>query len=417
MDNIDYLISIDNWDMIYSIMTNDFYIGNAYIYLEACYRKNRELFKKECINFVDGKTEMYDMIYNNLKKKGWYETCFEFTKIIYKLFENNWKILYDLLYLSNVLSKKDEGFMSSDILLLNRNIPDNIRRKVLIMKQGFNISPFINRKRLIFPILYPFRPMNLFIIKKEEGYYGILRTVNYLIDNDGSYKYDGMIISENFVIRLDNKYDLISYNKIKDDNMYGSLEDCKLIDDNTFMCYLREKGIMALCKFNNNNINNMIPLKLHNDNRIEKNWIPIIDKNLYIYSYFPFIIINIDSNYICKISKYIEWSLSFEGFKGSSNFIEYNNGYLTVIHYCSRDIGVRSYYHRLIWFDSKFESGLVSPSFTFENKQIEFCLSINFKHDMKHLIFTYSIYDDKTSICELPIENIDSLLSNYFEKI
>jgi hypothetical protein len=431
MDNIEYLVNNDNWEMVYSILLQNFQFETSYLYLEACYRIHKDIFRKECIDIVNGKIDIYDKIYYKLKSRGWYETCFEFANIIYDLFNGNWKILYDILYLSNVLSRKEEGKFACDLLLLNLNTPENIRKKVLIIQQGMIISPIINRKRLMFPILYPFRPMNFFLTKTDDGYFGILRTVNYLVDNDGSYKHEGIWKTENFFIRFDTDYNLVYFNKLNDDNISNKIninslvigyEDCRLIDNNTFICSTAEfndKGTpqIAICKFDIDNIKSVIPLRLYNDDRVEKNWIPFPgDKRKFIYSFFPFVILNVNDDNQCYISNYIEWTLSFEGFRGSSTFIPYNNGYLTLIHYCSSETAPKSYYHRLLWFDVQFETGLISTSFTFENRQIEYCLSINISHDMKSLIFTYSVYDDRTSIGEIPLRKLDSLLCNYFER-
>ena len=82
MDNIEYLVNNDNWEMVYSILLQNFQIETAYLYLESCYRIHKDIFRKECIDIVNGKIDIYDKIYYKLKTRGWYETCFEFANII-----------------------------------------------------------------------------------------------------------------------------------------------------------------------------------------------------------------------------------------------------------------------------------------------------------------------------------------------
>lgn len=138
------------------------------------------------------------------------------------------------------------------------------------------------------------------------------------------------------------------------------------------------------CKLDDINAKrNMIPIavaKLNNDfelsdirfvkssNRIEKNWQPITAdeyKLKYVYSYKPFTIIDANTSEIIELPHKFE-----EDFRGSSQLIEYEDGFLAIVH--RRLDPQTSYIHHLIQFDRNLKPIKISEPFKFIGTNVEY---------------------------------------------
>ena len=133
----------------------------------------------------------------------------------------------------------------------------------------------------------------------------------------------------------------------------------------------------------------------------EKNWL-ILDENKIIYSYYPFNIYNFN------LEKEIEiYNLPniFKYFRGSTNPIYINNNFkMLLVHFAFNDQYHRRYYlHSLLILDKNNIPKIFSLPFTFENQNIEYCLSMNLLKN-GNLEFAYSIWDSSPKLMEIPLE-------------
>jgi hypothetical protein len=394
-------------------------------------------FKNFVLNNFSKELITYDIALSKLRDKRWYETCYELGKIAEEIFPESPIIQYNQSIVCYYLNLKIEGMRYCDKLLFNYNTPSNIIPSVYNNQEFYIDSPFFDRKRLFIPVLYPYRPMNLNIRRlNNKEYEGILRTVNYFIEKDGTFRFEGYLQTESHYVIFNQNFNVTKYIKLKNNSdtkkyTVGILgfEDCRFFRDNSFVCScaeFNEKGIpnITYCEFDKMTglVEKTIPLKLYDDNRCEKNWIPIpiqsYDQLFFVYQFSPFTIIGIDKKSTdgnCYIKNMWNWSINFNGLRGSTNFIEYKSGWLILLHY-SNDKAPRHYFHRLCWFDNKFEKGKISTSLIFEKKQIEYCIGMEFCEDNNYLIFSYTIWDDKTSICKLETAKLDNLLEFPFQR-
>jgi hypothetical protein len=290
------------------------------------------------------------------------------------------------------------------------------------------------------------------IIKYKTGYKCNIRYVNYSINNGNYVAKNNIVRTHNKLATLDtnlniiDNIELINTTNIKhfDVNVKG-LEDIRLftnnIDKNTFDIYdndiydighfmctsleFNNKRIPQMCygqyNFSTGNINKIIPIKINNELKCEKNWMPLmIDNEVYfIYSIYPFKLFHFDINtnetslvkesYL-KISNQSTNDLKscLVDFRGSSPLIQYKNGWLCTIHQVYYN--PRKYFHRFIWFDLEFTTIKFSKLFYFESINVEFNLSIC--HSDDGLLITYSQNDNSAKIGLIDYHIVDEYLNN-----
>ena len=118
---------------------------------------------------------------------------------------------------------------------------------------------------------------------------------------------------------------------------------------------------------------------LCNTDSFEKKWIPIIKENkeYFIYKWSPFEIGKIQDNKLEIIQSY-ETNSFFKRIKGSSIFVESENGYIGVVHY-SEEKKPREYFHMLVKLDKYLRPISYSDAFYFQNIGIEFCIGFTIK--------------------------------------
>jgi hypothetical protein len=143
------------------------------------------------------------------------------------------------------------------------------------------------------------------------------------------------------------------------------------------------------------------------DSWCEKNWIPIIkdNKEYFIYKWFPFEIGTLnESNQLEICYQFVHRTPFFNRVRGSTPFIETDNGYLGVVHF-SEEKTPRQYFHLLVLLDKEtFRPLQYSNHFCFHNTSIEFCIGFSIINEKYH--FWISNFDRDP---ELIITNIDSI--------
>jgi hypothetical protein len=405
-------------------------------YLHSLYNINKQSFIS-VVNHILSSPNEYDEIIFHLLNYKFFDTCYDLIKIGLSLFPKNPYLHFKNSICCFYVNKFNEGMLSTDLLLLNRSTPDYIYNNCLNNLDFYIHSPIINKRRITdVPVLYPYRPMNMTLLRRKEHYLSIIRAVNYIIDSTGRFMYEGNLTSLTTMVTFSPSLKQTYMKEISQSNVqkYNSqivgLEDCRFIDSKLLIATSAEYNKYSIPQmvlvrlFDTFDISSIHPIFYENETLCQKNWIPLpnlrhTDKILkFIYTFDPFVIISVDTdnNYKSSFHEKIDYSISFRELRGSSTFIEYDNGYLILLHY-SKNCVPRIYYHRLCWFSKDFENGKISSSFYFESKQIEYCTGMCLTHDEKNLLFSYSINDDKTSFGLLPIELLNSILHLSFNKI
>ena len=282
------------------------------------------------------------------------------------------------------------------------------------------------------------------------------RYVNYLIRDDGSYYYldhDSHIISKNYVSLL-NKNNVPNSYVIMDDysielketeypnggscNVIG-LEDIRLYEYNSKIRFIAtnrnfapiNKNRMIIGDYNIETLkyDNCKIIDSPNDAVYEKNWIPIVTKNIedvsdkdvsdkdvsdketveyFIYSWYPMDIckINPETNNLVSVKKYYNTITepNFNRVRGSSIFIDVGDYLLGVVHF-SDDIVPRNYYHMLVALNKITLCPIkYSQPFCFQHIGIEFCIGF-WKQDNNYLFWVSKI-DRNPCMIEIDVDEI-----------
>lgn len=166
-------------------------------------------------------------------------------------------------------------------------------------------------------------------------------------------------------------------------NLEG-LEDCRLFEWNKelwFTCTTVDtnpcgRHQISLCKLSNKAsdeqiaVEKLLPMQGPDCYRVEKNWLPFVKSGqLYlIYQYAPFTIYkpHLETGE-CQVVFEYESSYDFSRFRGSAPPIEFDDGYLLLVH----EVGFlqdfhRFYTHRFLFLDKEFVVRRLSNPFTFK---------------------------------------------------
>ncbi len=368
---------------------------------------------------------------------------------------HTYKSYYEYSIIAYYLGFKKEGLLACNYLLLTKDfdIPGNIRSNA--MNNSFFYLPQIKSESIdrienLMLSQYYNPSSSSFEFSKSNNldshlYEGILRTVNYSINEKGHYLYPpnmNYIHTENYWVTLD-KNKIIKQNKIVvSDNVetefkrvYNSIQGLedgrhifyknKLYASFTSFEYGKEaKASMVLTHINQEKdyiIDKIVHLKYETE-KIQKNWVPFIynDKLCFVYSYEPFIILEVNpDNGDCKELIKKEFKYRFNDLRGSAPpiWLEEQQAYLIMTHEVIFN-DTRKYIHRFLLFDKEFNLVKVSIPFYFHKLFIEFSLSIIYDTNSKKLVIPFSYKDGEAFLSTINFNDIIWLpddIKKYFE--
>lgn len=348
---------------------------------------------------------------------------------------------------------KDEGFASINRLILNKSAPDYIRGRAY-QNSLYYVKPLKNASFSPIDIDLPliregsgmyYLPMNPSIKKTEDGYQVICRTVNYL--QIGAKHFQSLDIldpsntvkTRNFLVEYDRNFNLLGQQEIIENlqrehvrfvNIQG-LEDCRLFDfkgSNWFTCTTLDTNPgqqpqITLCKLEDGSggseihVEQFIPFMGPDLFRCEKNWLPLVkDGELHmIYSFDPFIIYKpVIEKLPCIIDKKVlaihqEQKYDFSRFSGSAPPIEFEDGYLVLVHENVYD-DQRIYMHRFVYFDRDFNITKLSKPFIYLHKGIEYCCGMTVDHSGELLIMSVGMEDREAYLCSVDLNTVRGML-------
>ena len=157
-------------------------------------------------------------------------------------------------------------------------------------------------------------------------------------------------------------------------------------------------------------------------NKIQKNWIPILDDGFlfFIYSIDPFIVVQCNPNTgSCHIVKYLEHIHNFnlksnETLRGSTQGIKVDDKYYAVGHLTIEIGNQRKYQHFFMRFDSSFKTIEFSQLFCFDEQlnyctDIQFAMGLTYVKDLDTFYITYGENDCDSKLYKISKENVDNL--------
>ncbi len=293
----------------------------------------------------------------------------------------------------------------------------------------FYLKPmnFHSHSTLSLPLSLPlFFSTSAYLFPKENGNVeGIVRHVNYTIDNEGNYKSNdskGEIVTKNIWYDSETKTtkECIVLPLPKREYHIKGIEDIRLIYDPSCDKYYGlgvtweygeyETPSVCFLTFNEDkNIDNVVQIP-YNINICQKNWSfyknPDNNNIMIVYSHNPLTILEYDK-YENKIvnTRIIEPKYDLSSIRGSSNPIRIEDEYLFLVHQTVFDPeNKRRYVHLFLKYSKDWELKNISDSFYFRELFIEFSLCIYQKDQMIYV--PYSVKDNTTEIVSIPYKDI-----------
>lgn len=147
----------------------------------------------------------------------------------------------------------------------------------------------------------------------------------------------------------------------------------------------------------------------------EKNWMPILDRQAWLYA--------------CHMNGHVrtvESDSSVPGgyqliarrdasppiareFRGGSQLVPWQDGYLALIHEVAFLAGKRAYEHRFLWFDNRLRLAAASPPFAFrETQAIEFAAGLAVMGD--RVVASFGVRDAEAWLVEIPAADVEGIL-------
>jgi tetratricopeptide (TPR) repeat protein len=344
-------------------------------------------------------------------------------------------------------SYREEGKIAANDLLLKKKVPWYIKeqtyRNLLFYAKRL---PEIRSIPIDFerPLVAQgndelFHPMNPSIFKTDEGYRVICRTVNYTQEGAKTFHTNdptGVFRTRNFLLDYNRNFHLQSQHeiienlprkKIRTFNLEG-LDDCRIFDWKDkiwFSCSTGDTNPygtfqISLCELGdepegqNLKVEKLIPLLGPDPYRCEKNWLPFVKEGLLhlIYSYDPFILYTPDiQTGHCETALYYEPAFDFSHFRGSAAPIEFDGGYLMLVHevVLQSDFS-RCYLHRFLFLDKNFYATKISLPFYFLHHGVEYCCNMTLDHAAKELIIPLGVEDREAYLYFFDCDMVRSLL-------
>lgn len=242
---------------------------------------------------------------------------------------------------------------------------------------------------------------------------GLVRYVNYRVNDDGGYDQEEHIETKNVLgrVRKDSetqqwildKEGFLDYDS-EHDNLYIGLEDMRLFCMDGKVYYTANRGFgYGSMKIEHGWINRHTfkteeakHLKMEGQRPVEKNWVMFSNDNKtlrMVYNWHP-IVLGVPKEGVFAETQRIETPNIFKYFRGSTNGMVVNNEIWFLCHVVSYE-DRRYYYHVMVMLDKDtFSLKNYTKMFTFEGEKVEYCLGMALFD--QEILFGYSSMDRET---------------------
>jgi tetratricopeptide (TPR) repeat protein len=339
--------------------------------------------------------------------------------------------------LEDLFQKKPSIFLQNHVQLL-KTFPSIALDKSKNLELPDDLIP--RNTRPLFPCFEKYRVFNPSVAynrsnPQDPTLWTIIRCSNF-DDNYMTTDQDGMIRTENFLVSLENPteiYKLVDvssfYTKYRKDTSARILgyEDMRLFYHNHHWCFLANNDEITnyinspqvvfgrLASHPNTdtrtwNIEYVVHLKCPFQQKIEKNWVPILSNDPsspleIVYSTHPFVVITPDlATGFCFMKSQHQWTPtvpfpSSYAIRNSSPYIAFENGLLGLTHvvYFIEEYNYqRLYYSLFVYITNQDSCPVVKTSnfFHFDHHIVEFVNGIVLSQDGQKVIVSCS-YSDK----------------------
>jgi glycosyltransferase involved in cell wall biosynthesis len=321
---------------------------------------------------------------------------------------------------------KDEGFAAADRLAHKKDIPEDVKERtyknLLFYVQNLkntHYQPIMVKQLLVRDEgNLHYKPLPPSIQKTENGYMLVCSMVNQK-DNDRDFKscewLDEGSEAKHFVIHYDENWRLLSGKEITES--LRELESSKINCKQKWCLGENERCSQTRCTLSDTCETKHITLFEKNMNlkgmEHGKNRLLPLVKGHHCYSIDsnnPFIICKQDlETGTCENIIALSGSLDFSRFRGSTSLIEFDEGYLMLVHEVVGD-HQPVYLHRFVFLDSHFKVERLSKPFVFTHQGFEYCRDIIVDHSGTKCIIPIDVAHRQAYLAFVDLDTIRSLL-------
>lgn len=338
------------------------------------------------------------------------------------------QIEYEVAIAAFYVGAIEEALTLGNKVLLSFLADWELRNSLLnVLARALRPLPVKRRVLLQPPAVPGYCPSSTSIIPDWDGFRACVRTVNYVINEQGGYiihDSQDRVHTTNYLMELDGELRPSSTSKLVDgsgvplypQNILG-LEDVRIFGTRQLFAVYPEvnaERTPQICYGEYNEagvITKLLPLSVTAKLQCEKNWLPFVrgEEVLFIYNIAPFQLYRLDitTGAATLLKQESLCDENINDFRGSAPPIAYKGGWLAAIHQVYHD-SPRKYFHRLIWFDSDFTTMRYSDLFYFQALDIEYTLALC--HSPEGLLIPYSFRDSSAVIAVVEYAVVDGML-------
>ena len=151
-------------------------------------------------------------------------------------------------------------------------------------------------------------------------------------------------------------------------------------------------------------------LRPEGSHRHELNWMPLIsgDELRFIAACDPVRVVNEQARTVTERTP----SIAAELFRGGSQAIAFDRGWLALIYEVSWQGGTRSHLHRFVWLDAEFALRGVSRRFCLQQPGVELASGLAWHPDGDCLLISFGIKDREAWLATVKAEDVRAILSD-----
>jgi glycosyltransferase involved in cell wall biosynthesis len=321
-------------------------------------------------------------------------------------------------------AQKDRGFAACDWLALSREVPPQSRELArwnifYYLKSASEVMPSFTARPIGFVPPDGYHPSNPSVTRVGNEIVLLQCAVNFTLTAEGTYRTpnDAPVHTRNFLLRLDTELAIQSSSEIlppADVPTPGfrevqGFEDARLFSwRNGLWCIacVRDLTPEAWCdqvlariddsEPGGERLTNWRVLRRQGPRQHEKNWMPRVvgDVLRFIYKCDPTQVVDEQARTVAEATP----AIAADEFRGGTQAIVFDGGWLALIHEVSERDKLRYYQHRFVWFDSSSRLRRVSRPFFFLKKGIEFAAGLAQHPNGKGLLISFGVGDNEAWI-------------------
>jgi hypothetical protein len=268
------------------------------------------------------------------------------------------------------------------------------------------------------------RVCNPSIAISDRGFCCIIRSVNYDLDPYGRVMQppEEGFQSSNWFAELDSSCHVTRFDQIDDSAVgidrqsWNRVEDCRLfrwknawwftatwvLKDFPLACQI------VLCRLEGCKVVEWHLLPSPSGSVMEKNWMPCVDGDRlkWVYWIDPMQIVSysdagLSSEHLGRYGRLEKWA-------GSSPLVRYRGNWLGVVHLRRDWRHSSSFVHRLVELGDNFEVRRMSPIFTFEGAEVEYCAGLCITQN--HAVLSYGVQDREARLIRIDLSAVEAML-------